>query len=72
MEHFLNDHEDHTNPLKNSLKLYNDKGHTFLNWMQNQWKLRQHHDQHFPMECKSTAKQILRLEHRNKFKKAGL
>ena len=60
MEHFLNDHEDHTNPHKNSLKLYNDKGHTFLNWMQNQWKLR-HHDQHFPMEYKSTVEQILRL-----------
>ena len=40
--------------------------------MEGQWKLRQQHDQNFPMEGKATAEQILVSEDRSKFKRAGL
>ena len=72
MEHLSNDHEDHPNQHKKSQKLYNEMGHPDLSLMEGQWKLRQQHDQNFPVEGKATAEQILVSEDRSKFKRAGL
>ena len=52
MEHLSNDHEDHPNQHKNSRKLCDETGHPDVNMMEIQWKLRQEHDQNFPMERK--------------------
>ena len=52
MEHVLNDHEDHPNQHKNSHKLSDETEHPVVNLIENQWKLRQQHDQNFPMERK--------------------
>ena len=52
MEHLSNDHKDHPNQHKNSHKLYDETGHPIVNLMESQWKLRQQHDQNFPMEGK--------------------
>ena len=52
MEHLSNDHEDHPNQHENSHKLCNEMGHLIVNLMESQWKLRQQHDQNFPMEGK--------------------
>ena len=52
MEHLSNDHEDHPNQHKNSHKLCNEVRHPIVNLMESQWKLRQQHDQNFPMEGK--------------------
>ena len=48
MEHLSNDHKDHPNQHKNIQKT----GHPIVNLMESQWKLRQQHDQNFPMEAK--------------------
>ena len=50
MEHLSN--EDHPNQHKNSHKQCNETGHPVMNMMESQWKLRQQHDQNFPMEGK--------------------
>ena len=52
MEHLSNDHEDHGNHLENSHKQRNETGHPVLSLLESQWKLRQQHDQNFPMEGK--------------------
>ena len=52
MEHLSNDQEDHPNHHENSHKLCNEMGHLAVNLMGSQWKLRQEHDQNFPMEGK--------------------
>ena len=52
MEHFSNDHEDHTNQPENSRKLCDETGHLILSLMECQWKLRQQHEQNFPMNGK--------------------
>ena len=52
MEHVLNDHEDHPTQQKNSRKLSDETEHPVVNLIENQWKLRQQHDQNFPMERK--------------------
>ena len=52
MGHLSNDHEDHANQHENSHKLFNEMGHPIVNLMKSQWKLRQQHDQYFPMEGK--------------------
>ena len=52
MEHLSNDHEDHPNQHKNSHKLCDETGHPIMNLTESQWKLRQQHDQNFPMEEK--------------------
>ena len=52
MEHLSNDPEDCPNQHKNSIKLFNETGHPVVNLMESQWKLRQQHDQNFPMEGK--------------------
>ena len=52
MEHLSNDHEDRPNQQENSHKLCDETGHPVANLMKSQWKLRQKHDQTFPMEGK--------------------
>ena len=52
MEHLSNDHEDHPIQHENSHKLCDETGHTIVNLTESQWKLRQQHDQHFPIEGK--------------------
>ena len=52
MEHLSNDHEDHPNHQENSNKLYDKTGHPVLGLRVSEWKLRQQHDQKFPMEGK--------------------
>ena len=52
MEHLLNDYEDHPNPHENSHTLCDETEHLIVNLMENQWKLRQKHDQNVPMEDK--------------------
>ena len=45
-------------------------GHPVLSLLESQWKLRQQHDQNFPME-KAIVEQILTSEEINKSKTAG-
>ena len=52
MEYLSNDLEDRPNQHQNSDKLGSETGHTVLNLMKSQWKLRKQHDQNFPMEGK--------------------
>ena len=52
MAYLSNDHDDWANQYKNSHKLCNELGHPVVNLMESQWKLRQKHDQNFPMEGK--------------------
>ena len=52
MEHLSNDHEDYPNQHKNRHKLCDEMGHPVVNLIKSQWKLRQKHDQDFPMEGK--------------------
>ena len=52
MEHLSNDQKDHPKPHENSHKLCNEMGHLVVNQFESQWKLRQQHDQNFPMEGK--------------------
>ena len=49
MEHLSNDHEDCPIQHENSHKLYDETGHPVLSLMESQWKLRQQHDQNFPI-----------------------
>ena len=41
MEHLSNDHKDNPNQHKHIHKLCDEMGHTILNMMESQWKLRQ-------------------------------
>ena len=50
MEHLTNDHKGHPNQHENSHKLCSEMGHPILSLLISQWKLRQQHDQNFPME----------------------
>ena len=52
MEHLLNDHKDGLTQYKNGYKVHNEMGHPVVNLMESQWKLRQQHDQNFPMDGK--------------------
>ena len=52
MEHLSNDYEECPNQHKNSHKLCNEMGYRIVNLMESQWKLKQQHDQNFPMERK--------------------
>ena len=52
MENLSNDHEGHPNQDKNSHKLWDEMGHPVVNLMKGQWKLREQHNQNFPMEGK--------------------
>ena len=53
MEHLPNDQEDHPNQHENGHKLCNETGHPDVSLTESQWKLRQQHDQNFPMEVKN-------------------
>ena len=72
MEHLSKDYKDHLNQHKNSHKLCNKMGHSVLSLLESQWKLRQQHDQNFPMEGKSLQNNVLVSEERKKSKRAGL
>ena len=52
MENLSNDNEDHPNQHENSHKICDEMGHPVLSLMRRRWKLRQQHDQNFPMEGK--------------------
>ena len=52
MKHPSNDHKGYSNQRENSHKLCNEMGHSVMNLMKRQWKLRKQHDQNFPMEGK--------------------
>ena len=52
MEHLSNDHGERPNHHKNSHKPCDETGHPVFSWLENQWKLRQQHNQNFPMEGK--------------------
>ena len=50
MEYLSNDRKDHPNQHENSHKLRYETGHSVVSLFESQWKLRQQHDQNFPME----------------------
>ena len=52
MEHLSNDPKDHPNQHDNSHKLCDETRYPVLDLLESQWKLRQQHDQNFPMEEK--------------------
>ena len=56
MEHLSNDHKDRPNLHENSHKPRDEMGHPVVNLTESQWKLRQQHDQNFPMERKPLKK----------------
>ena len=62
MEHLSNDHEDRLNQHENSHKLCDKTGHPFMSLTENQWKLRQQHDQNFQMEEKPLQNKYWRLK----------
>ena len=72
MEHLSNDLEDCPSQYENSHKQCYEMGHPVVNILESQWKLRQQHDQNFPMEGKAIIEQILASEERKKSKRAGL
>ena len=52
MDHLSDDHKDHPNQHEISHKLCNETEYPVVNLMESQQKLRQQHDQNFPMEGK--------------------
>ena len=62
MEHFSNNQKDHPNQHENNHELYDETGQPVLSLMESEQKLRQEHDQNFPIE------QILASEDINKSK----
>ena len=52
MEHHSNDYKKCPHQHENSHKLCNETRHPVLSLTESQWKLRQQHDQNFPMEPK--------------------
>ena len=53
MEHLSNDHKDHFNQHENSHKPRDETRRPVFGSLEKEWKLRQQHDQKFPMEGKS-------------------
>ena len=53
MEHLSNDHEDRPSQYKSSYMLHVETEHLLLSLPESQWKLRQQHDQNFPIVEKS-------------------
>ena len=65
MEHLWNDRKYHPNPHENGHKLCDETGNPVLSLLESQWKLRQQHDQSFPIKRKpSQNKYILVSEER--------
>ena len=62
MEHLSNNQKDHPNQHENNHELYDETGQPVLSLMESEQKLRQEHDQNFPIE------QILASEDINKSK----
>ena len=58
MEHFSNDHEDHSSQQENSHKLLDETSHSVVTLMENQSKLRQQLDWNFPSEGKALQKPV--------------
>ena len=54
MEYFSYDDKDHLNQQKNSHQLCNETMHPVLSLMEGKWKLKQQHDQNFPVDGKSS------------------
>ena len=52
MKHLSNDHEDHPSQHENNHKLCIETGDPVETMMESQWKLRQQHNQNFPMQEK--------------------
>ena len=52
MEHLSNDYEERPNQHETGYRLCDETGHSAMNMMESQWKLRRQHDQNFPMEGK--------------------
>ena len=52
MDYLSNDHKDHPYQHKKIHELCDETGYPIVNFMESQWKLRQQHDQNFPMEGK--------------------
>ena len=52
MAHFSNDHKDRPNQHENSHKLCDETRHPVVDLTASQWKLRQEHDQNYPLEGK--------------------
>ena len=59
-------------PNQHENSLHNETGHPVLSLWEIQWKLRQQHDQNFPIGRKAIVAQILASEEINKSKRAGL
>ena len=51
-EHLSNYHKNHPNQHKKSHRLCDEIGYPVFSLLESQWKLRQQHDQSFPMEEK--------------------
>ena len=49
MEHFSNGHKDHASQHENNHELCDEMGHAVLSLLEIQWKLREQHDQNFPI-----------------------
>ena len=64
VEHLLCDQEDHSSLYENNKKFCDKKEHYHLSLDESQWKLRQPHDQNFPMEGKAlqNKKYIYKIE----------
>ena len=70
MEHLPNHHKGQPNQHENSHELCNETGHLALSLLESQCKLRDQHDQNFPME--GEPEQMLASEEIIKPKRAGL
>ena len=57
---FSHDHEEHPNKHNNSKKPHNGMAHPIWSLWESQWKMRQQHDQNFPMKGKPTNTSIRR------------
>ena len=53
------DHKDHPNQHENSHKLCDEMRHLIVKLMENQWKVRQQHDQNSPLQGKPLQNKCL-------------
>ena len=71
MKHLSNDHKDRPNQHENSHKLCDGTQHPFVNLMESQWQLRQHHAQDARW-LESHCRTNISVRRRNKSKRARL